>query len=94
MSDAKLAAHATEVALDCGQYQQALQVAGRWRVLSPQADEPLYAAVRAELGRYRIEAARAQFRLWLGAKPLRSDEDTVSALTSLVQQAALHRRWI
>jgi len=87
MSDVKLAAHATEVALDCGQYQQALQVTERWRALSPQADEPLYAAVRAELGRYRIEAARAQFRLWLGAKPARSDEDTVSAVANLAQQA-------
>jgi len=87
VSDAKLAAQATEVALDCGQYQQALQVTEHWRALSPQADEPLYAAVRAELGRYRIEAARAQFRLWLGAKPSRSDEDTVSAVASLAQQA-------
>lgn len=87
VSDAKLAAQATEVALDCGQYQQALQVTEHWRALSPQADEPLYAAVRAELGRYRIEAARAQFRLWLGAKPARSDEDTVGAVTNLAQQA-------
>jgi tetratricopeptide (TPR) repeat protein len=87
MSDAKLAAHATEVALDCGQYQQALQVTERWRALSPQADEPFFAAVRAELGRYRIEAARTQFRLWLGAKPSRSDEDTVSAVANLAQQA-------
>src|SRR5580692_8750335 len=45
LSDTKLAAQAAEVALDCGQYQQALQVTEHWRALSPQADEPLYAAV-------------------------------------------------
>jgi tetratricopeptide (TPR) repeat protein len=87
LSDTKLAAQAAEVALDCGQYQQALQVTEHWHALSPQAEEPLYAAMRAELGRYRIEAARVQFRQWLGAKPGRTDEDTVGALTNLAQLA-------
>src|SRR5580692_3494549 len=45
MSDAKLAARATDVALDCGQYQAAERAAARWRALVPTEPAALHAAM-------------------------------------------------
>src|SRR5580658_2848720 len=61
MSDAKLAARATDVALDCGQYQAAERAAARWRALVPTEPAALHAAMRAELGLYKIDDARSAF---------------------------------
>ena len=60
LSDVKLAERAATVALDCGQYQAAERSAERWRQLtSPNNPEALKAAMRADLGLYRIEDARS-----------------------------------
>ena len=63
--DAKLAARATNVALDCGQFQSAERAAQRWHELAPSDPGALQALMRAELGLYRIEEARTAFESWL-----------------------------
>ena len=65
LSDAKLAARAADVALDCGQFQAAERAAARWRALVPSEPAALHAAMRADLGLYRIEDARGAFEGWL-----------------------------
>ncbi len=69
VQDGKLAARATGVALDCGQYQAAQRSAARWRVLMPAEPAALRAAMHAELGLYRIDAARSAFEGWLKSMP-------------------------
>jgi tetratricopeptide (TPR) repeat protein len=64
LADAKLAARATDVALDCGQYQAAERAAARWRALVPSEPAALHAAMRAELGQYKIDDARSDFEGW------------------------------
>ncbi|HEY6452668.1 MAG TPA: tetratricopeptide repeat protein [Steroidobacteraceae bacterium] len=64
-ADAKLAARAADVALDCGQYQAAERAAARWRSLVPTEPAALQAAMRADLGLYRIDDARGAFESWL-----------------------------
>ncbi len=65
LSDVKLAARATEVDLDCGQFQAAERAAARWRSLVPKEPGALHAAVRADLGLYKIDDARGAFEAWL-----------------------------
>jgi tetratricopeptide (TPR) repeat protein len=65
MSDAKLAARAAGVALDCGQYQAAERAAARWRQLTPSDPGALRATMRAALGLYKIDDARTAFEGWL-----------------------------
>jgi tetratricopeptide (TPR) repeat protein len=65
MADAKLAARATDVALDCGQYQAAERAAARWRALVPTEPAALHATMRAELGLYKIDDARSAFEDWI-----------------------------
>ncbi|HEY4972139.1 MAG TPA: hypothetical protein VII41_00945, partial [Steroidobacteraceae bacterium] len=65
LSDAKLAQRATGVALDCGQYQAAERAAARWRQLTPTDPAALRAAMRAELGLYKIDDARSAFEGWI-----------------------------
>lgn len=72
-SDAKLAAHAAEVAIECGQYAMAAEAAARWRSLRPNDSEPLLMAVRAELGRARVTEARRLVLQWLNGKPAPDD---------------------
>jgi len=64
LADAKLAARATDVALDCGQYQAAERAAARWRSLVPAEPAAVHAAMRAELGQYKIDDARSAFEVW------------------------------
>ncbi|HEY3808547.1 MAG TPA: hypothetical protein VGL50_01305, partial [Steroidobacteraceae bacterium] len=47
LSDTKLAARASEVALDCGQFQAAERAAARWRALTPNEPGAVHAAMRA-----------------------------------------------
>jgi tetratricopeptide (TPR) repeat protein len=65
LSDAKLAQRATGVALDCGQYQAAERAAARWRQLTPTDPAALRAAMRADLGLYKIDDARSAFESWI-----------------------------
>src|SRR5580692_7190173 len=65
LSDVKLAARATEVALDCGQFQAAERSAARWRSLAPTEPAALHASMRAALGLYKIDEARGAFEEWV-----------------------------
>jgi tetratricopeptide (TPR) repeat protein len=65
LTDAKLAQRATGVALDCGQYQAAERAAARWRQLTPTDPAALRAAMRADLGLYKIDDARSAFEGWI-----------------------------
>jgi tetratricopeptide (TPR) repeat protein len=65
LADPKLAARATSVALDCGQFQSAERSAQRWHELVPADPGALRALMRAELGLYRIDEARTAFEGWL-----------------------------
>jgi len=65
LPDAKLAARAAEVALDCGQYPAAERAAARWRALTPSEPAAVHAAMRAELGLYKIDDARSAFEDWI-----------------------------
>src|SRR3984885_7678354 len=65
LADAKLAERATGVALDCGQFQAAERAAARWRQLTPTAPAALRAAMRADLGLYKIDDARSAFEGWI-----------------------------
>jgi tetratricopeptide (TPR) repeat protein len=73
LADLKLAERAATVALDCGQYQAAERAAARWRQLAGPSDSgALRAAMRADLGLFRIDDARAAFEGWI--KTSNSDE--------------------
>ncbi len=65
LSDVKLAARATEVALDCGQFQAAERSAARWRSLAPTEPAALHASMRAALGLYKTDEARGAFDEWV-----------------------------
>jgi tetratricopeptide (TPR) repeat protein len=65
LADAKLAERATGVALDCGQFQAAERAAARWRQLTPTDPAALRAAMRADLGLYKIDDARSAFEGWI-----------------------------
>jgi tetratricopeptide (TPR) repeat protein len=65
LTDAKLAERAAGVALDCGQYQAAERAAARWRQLTPSDPAPLRAAMRADLGLFKIDDARSAFEAWI-----------------------------
>ena len=65
LPDAKLAARAADVALDCGQFQAAERAAARWRALVPTEPAAMHAAMRAELGLYKIDDARGAFEDWV-----------------------------
>jgi len=65
LADARLAERATGVALDCGQFQAAERAAARWRQLTPTDPAALRAAMRADLGLYKIDDARSAFEGWI-----------------------------
>jgi tetratricopeptide (TPR) repeat protein len=65
LTDAKLAERAAGVALDCGQYQAAERAAARWRQLTPSDPAALRAAMRADLGLFKIDDARSAFEGWI-----------------------------
>jgi tetratricopeptide (TPR) repeat protein len=65
LTDPKLAERAAGVALDCGQYLAAERAAARWRQLVPSDPAALRAAMRADLGLYKIDDARSAFEAWI-----------------------------
>jgi len=65
LSSVQLAKRAAEVALGCGQYETASRAAARWHQLLPADPAPLHANVQAQLGLYRIDAARSAFQSWV-----------------------------
>lgn len=65
LTSVPLAKRAAEVALGCGQYETASRAAARWHQLLPADPAPLQASVQAQLGLYRIDAARSAFQSWL-----------------------------
>ena len=75
LADAKLAARAADVALDCGQYQAAERAAARWRTLTPGEPAAVHAVMRAELGLYKIDDARSAFEEWLKSGGLTSSRN-------------------
>lgn len=76
-SDARLAARATEITLDCGQFALGAEAAARWHALEPQEGAPLLNAARAEIGRAQPAQARRPLLEWLNSKPA-PDEATVA----------------
>jgi len=103
LSDVKLAERAASVALDCGQYQAAERAAARWRQLTTQTNPgALRATMRAELGLYKIDDARAAFEGWIktraddprssgahsNADPASSPEQNIAARVTQVAQEA------
>ena len=99
LSDAKLAARASDVALECGQYQAAERAAARWRTLVPTEPAALRAAMRADLGLYRIEDARDAFDGWAKTGALasasgaagvsKSDSGSADALRQVAQESGV-----
>ncbi|HEY2419335.1 MAG TPA: tetratricopeptide repeat protein [Steroidobacteraceae bacterium] len=96
LSDAKLAARASDVALECGQFQAAERAAARWRTLVPSDPLASRAAMRADLGLYRIEDAREAFNGWVKTGGLasapgapQSDSGTADALRQVAQDAGV-----
>jgi tetratricopeptide (TPR) repeat protein len=94
MSDVKLAARATDVALDCGQYQAAERAAARWRSLVPNEPAALHASMRAELGLFKIDEARGAFEDWVrngglaNARNAGSDDTASAAVAEAVRSLA------
>jgi tetratricopeptide (TPR) repeat protein len=86
-SDAKLAARATDVALDCGQFALAVEAAARWHALEPREAAPLLNSVRAEIGRAQPAEARRWLLEWLNGKP-GPDEDAVAGGIQVVAGTA------
>jgi tetratricopeptide (TPR) repeat protein len=95
LSDAKLAARAADVALECGQFQAAERAAARWRTLVPTEPAALRAAMRADLGLYRIDDAREAFDSWVKTGGLaasgepKNDNGTADALRQVAQDAGV-----
>ncbi len=105
LTDVKLAERAATVALDCGQFQAAERSAARWRQLtSLNNPEALKAAMRADLGLYRIGDARSAFDGWMRTresggeqhtgdkqdKQIKDDAQTVAvSVTELAQQSGV-----
>ena len=58
----ELAAHASAVALGCGQYATAHAIAEAWLTFSPGDTGAMLALTQAELGSYQIPEARRHFR--------------------------------
>ncbi len=72
LADTRLAARATAVALECGQYAAAVRAATRWRVLAASDPGPILGQIRGELGQFRIEPARVAFEELLKTGVLQS----------------------
>jgi tetratricopeptide (TPR) repeat protein len=103
MSDAKLAARAVDVALDCGQYEVATRAAARWRALVPADPDTLRALMRADLGLYHIDDARSAFESWVkvaaapsaragergGARTGNAANATADAILQVAQEAGI-----
>jgi tetratricopeptide (TPR) repeat protein len=91
LPDAKLAARAADVALDCGQYQAAERAAARWRALTPIEPAAMHAAMRAELGLYKIDDARGDFEDWIknGGLTNASTAAVAEAVRQVAQEAGV-----
>jgi tetratricopeptide (TPR) repeat protein len=63
----ELAAHASAVALGCGQYATAHAIAEAWLKYSPGDTSAMLALTQAELGNYQVVEARKHFRDLLGS---------------------------
>lgn len=88
LADASVAKRAVGVALGCGQYQLAKQAAARWQQLTPRDPAPQYAMVRAALGMYQIDSARAAFERWLQSSDAAAKRGTPPGIAQQVQQVA------
>jgi tetratricopeptide (TPR) repeat protein len=100
-----LAKRAAEVALGCGQYETASRAAARWHQLLPADPAPLHANVQAQLGLYRIDAARSAFQGWLqsakaaplppaneakgGKNPIANANDVVHQVQQLAEESGV-----
>lgn len=99
LADPKLAARATDVSLDCGQFQAAERAAARWRTLVPGDPAAVHAAMRAELGLYRIDEARTDFHDWVksgglanarqAGKDSTGEAGVAEAIQSLAQESGV-----
>lgn len=91
LADAKLAERAADVALECGQFQAAERAAARWRALVPKEPAALHAALRADLGLYKIDDARGAFEAWLkggGVSNAPGAADSQNGVAEAVKQVA------
>ena len=103
LTSVPLAKRAAEVALGCGQYETASRAAARWHQLLPADPAPLHASVQAQLGLYRIDAARSAFQSWLqsskgappvsapkaGAKATANGNDIVHQVQQLAEESGV-----
>ncbi|MFI4914438.1 MAG: hypothetical protein ACHQAR_04530, partial [Steroidobacterales bacterium] len=87
LADVRLAARATEVALDCGQFSVAERTVARWRELAPAEPATLHAAMRAQLGLYKIDEARNTFQTWLRSANTTREHGAADEITQLAQQS-------
>ena len=86
-TDAKLAARATDVAFDCGQFALAADAAAHWRKLAPQSAVPILNTARAAIGRAQPLEARAPLLEWLNAKPAPDDTSVAKGIQALALAA-------
>jgi hypothetical protein len=79
----ELAAHATSVALACGQYATAHAIAEAWLKFSPGDTGATLALTQAELGNYQIPEAQRHFRELLDG----AGKKVAEAIDAVVQRA-------
>ena len=86
-SDLRVAARAADVTLDCAQFALAEQVVTRWRALAPNDASAMLAAVRVQLGRYRISSARTPLQQWL--RKAAGDQVVTEGIDQLAEQSGV-----
>ncbi len=84
--DVKLLTRATAVALDCGQYPLADQVAARWRSVAPDDSLAAMNQLRAQLGRARVTEARSTWMGWLGGSAAADSKVVAGAIDWLLER--------
>ncbi|MGH8252570.1 MAG: tetratricopeptide repeat protein [Steroidobacteraceae bacterium] len=83
----ELAAHASAVALGCGQYATAHAIAEAWLKFSPGDTSAVLTLTQAELGNYQIVEARKHFRELLGDDGKGAGKKASESIDAVAQRA-------